>query len=54
LIHRFQEYRRLMNYWNKCLPVEVLEVDYEETVADLEGVARRLVEWVGLEWSLPV
>jgi len=26
-------------------------VDYEETVADLEGVARRLVSWCGLEWG---
>ena len=33
------------------LPVPVLEVDYEDTVADLEGVARRLVAWVGLEWE---
>ena len=33
------------------LPVPVLEVDYEETVADLEGVARRLVAWCGLEWE---
>jgi hypothetical protein len=28
-----------------------LEVDYEETVADLEGVARRLVAFCGLEWE---
>jgi len=26
-------------------------VDYEETVADLEGVARRLIAWCGLEWE---
>jgi hypothetical protein len=29
----------------------MLEVNYEETVADLEGVARRLVAWCGLEWD---
>ena len=28
----------------------ILEIDYEETVADLESVARRLVDWIGLEW----
>jgi hypothetical protein len=28
-----------------------LEVDYEETVADLEGVARKLVAWCGLAWE---
>jgi tetratricopeptide (TPR) repeat protein len=48
---RFEEYRRLMDHWRRVLPVSVLEVDYEETVADLEGVARRLVDWCGLEWE---
>ena len=33
------------------LPVPIHEVDYEETVADLEGVARRLVAACGLEWE---
>ena len=27
------------------------EVDYEETVADLEGVARRLLAACGLDWE---
>jgi hypothetical protein len=48
---RFREYRRLMEHWGRVLPVPVLEVDYEETVADLEAVARRLVTWCGLEWE---
>jgi hypothetical protein len=48
---RFREYQRLMEHWRRVLPVPVLEVDYEETVADLPGVARRLVDWCGLEWQ---
>ena len=48
---RFHEYQRMMEHWRKVLPVPMLEVDYEETVADLEGVARRLVDWCGLEWE---
>jgi hypothetical protein len=48
---RFREYRRIMDAWRVVLPVPFLEVDYEETVADLEGVARRLVAWCGLEWE---
>ncbi len=48
---RFEEYRRVMDHWRRVLPVRVLEVDYEETVADLEGVARRLVAWCGLGWE---
>ena len=48
---RFHEYQRMMEHWRKVLPVPLLEVDYEETVADLEGVARRLVAWCGLAWE---
>jgi tetratricopeptide (TPR) repeat protein len=48
---RFAEYRRIMSHWHDALPVRLLEVDYEETVADLEGVARRLVGWCGLDWE---
>jgi hypothetical protein len=48
---RFEEYRRLMEHWWRVLPIPVLAIDYEETVADQEGVARRLVAWCGLEWE---
>jgi tetratricopeptide (TPR) repeat protein len=51
LAARFREYQRLMDHWRAVLPIDVFEVDYEETVADLEGVARRLVAWCGLEWQ---
>jgi hypothetical protein len=47
----FEVYRRIMDHWRRVLPVPLLEADYEETVADLEGVARRLVAWCGLEWE---
>ena len=48
---RFREHQRMMAHWRQVLPVPLFEVDYEETVADLEGVARRLVAWCGLEWE---
>jgi tetratricopeptide (TPR) repeat protein len=48
---RFAEYQRVSEHWRQVLPVPVLEVQYEETVADLEGVARRLVAWCGLDWD---
>jgi hypothetical protein len=47
----FEEYLRIMDYWRQVLPTPLLEVNYEETVADLEGVARRLVAWCGLDWE---
>jgi tetratricopeptide (TPR) repeat protein len=51
LAARFHDYQRLMEHWRQALPAPLLEVDYEETVGDLEGVARRLVARCGLEWE---
>jgi hypothetical protein len=48
---RFAEYQRLMAHWQRTLPVAVLDVAYEDTIADLEGVVRRLVAWCGLDWE---
>jgi hypothetical protein len=47
----FRQYHRLMDHWGRVLPVSFLNVDYEELVANLEGVARQLVNWCGLEWE---
>jgi tetratricopeptide (TPR) repeat protein len=48
---RYREYQRLIAHWQAVLPGMLFEVDYEDTVGDLEGVARRLVSWCGLEWE---
>jgi hypothetical protein len=51
LAARFRDYQRVMEHWRQVLPVPLLENSYEETVSDLEGVARRLVAWCGLDWE---
>jgi tetratricopeptide (TPR) repeat protein len=48
---RFGQYRRLIDHWESVLPVPIHAVDYEETVNDLESVARRLIAACGLEWE---
>ena len=48
---RFRQYFRIMNHWRTVLPVAIHEIDYEDTVNDLEGVARRLITAAGLEWE---
>ena len=48
---RFRDYQRVMEHWRQVLPVKLLEVSYEEMVADLEHVARQVVAWCGLEWQ---
>ena len=45
-------YAQLMEHWRTVLPEDaILEVQYEELVADLEHHARRLVTHCGLEWD---
>jgi tetratricopeptide (TPR) repeat protein len=48
---RFAGYRRVMGHWCSVLPSTIHEVSYEDTVADLEGVARRLMSLCGLGWE---
>ena len=48
----YRAYQGLMAHWRAVLPPGVmLEVQYEEVVADLETQARRLVAHCGLEWN---
>ena len=51
IARHFGDYQRLMEHWRPALPVTLLEISYEEMVNDLEGTARRLIEWCGLEWQ---
>jgi Tfp pilus assembly protein PilF len=47
----YGQYERLMAHWGRVLPLPMLEVAYEELVADPEAVSRRLVAFCGQEWS---
>jgi tetratricopeptide (TPR) repeat protein len=51
IAHRIGQYRRVMAHWRAVLPVPMLEIDYEETVSDTEAVARRMLEFIGLNWD---
>jgi hypothetical protein len=45
-------YERLMQHWRKVMPVgSFVEVQYEDIVADMEGQARRLIDYCELEWN---
>ena len=48
----YRAYERLMAHWRGLLPDGVmLELHYEDVVADLEPQARRLVAHCGLAWD---
>ena len=45
---RLQE---LMSHWQRVLPLPILEVSYEELVADLQAISRQVLDHCGLDWN---
>lgn len=44
-------YDRIMSHWHDVLPGYILDVHYEDTVTDLEGQVRRILDFCGLEFE---
>ncbi len=44
-------YDKLMKHWATVLPIKIMDVAYEDTVADTEGTARRVIDFLGLDWD---
>jgi hypothetical protein len=47
----YRQYESLMDYWHQVLTLPILDVQYEELVADMEGVTRQVIDFLGLEWD---
>jgi hypothetical protein len=48
----YRKYAELMAHWLRVLPEgRMLELRYEDVVGDLEGSARRMIAYCGLDWS---
>ncbi|HLZ83660.1 MAG TPA: sulfotransferase [Caulobacteraceae bacterium] len=52
LVFYYNQYLRLMGHWRAALPAgRMIDVDYEELVANPEAMSRRLVAACGLPWD---
>ncbi|KUR70801.1 sulfotransferase [Novosphingobium fuchskuhlense] len=47
----YARFDRLMAFWREALPGRILEVGYEDLVADQEGRTRALLVHCGLDWD---
>jgi tetratricopeptide (TPR) repeat protein len=47
----YRQYHATMRHWHAVLPGKILDVHYEETVTDLEGQVRRILEHCGLPFE---
>jgi len=51
MARHFVRYYRLMDVWRERFPGRFLDVQYEEVVTDLEGNARRMLDYLELPWE---
>ncbi|MCP4330909.1 MAG: tetratricopeptide repeat protein [Alphaproteobacteria bacterium] len=47
----YRAYRRYMDHWQAVRPLEILDVQYEDLIADPETVSRRMIAHTGLDWD---
>jgi len=48
------DHNLLMHHWQQTFPGEILEINYEEVVNDTEGMARKMLDYIGVEWEAQV
>lgn len=48
----YRDFHRLMDHWRSVMPKDVLlEVEYEDLVANQEWVTRQIIDFCGLDWD---
>jgi len=48
---QLSDHNLMMHYWNEIFPGEILEVNYEDVVEDLEGSAKKMLDYIGVDWE---
>jgi len=49
--HFYSLYLRYMEHWKSACTIPILDIGYEETVADQRGATERILEFLDLEWD---
>nr|NIQ13438.1 sulfotransferase [Candidatus Dadabacteria bacterium] len=47
----YRQYERLMEHWDKCLPLQILDIRYEELINNQEQSIHKLLEYLKLDWN---
>jgi len=47
----YTNYLRLMEHWRSIITLPMIEVQYEDMIADQEAGSRRIVDFCGLDWD---
>jgi tetratricopeptide (TPR) repeat protein len=49
--HFYRQYERLMDHYKAVLDLPILDVEYEQMVADPAGQIKRVLDFLGLSWD---
>lgn len=47
----YKSYERIMQHWRETISLPLLEIQYEDLVADKAGVSHQMIEFCGLDWD---
>lgn len=45
------DHNQLLHHWDQVFPGEILEMRYEDVVEDLAGSARKMLDYIGVDWE---
>ncbi|MBF0281793.1 MAG: sulfotransferase [Zetaproteobacteria bacterium] len=45
------DHNLLMHHWKQIFPGEILEINYEDVVENTEGLAKKMLEYIGVAWE---
>ncbi|MEP7729512.1 sulfotransferase [Marinomonas primoryensis] len=45
------DHNLMMHHWKQIFPDQILEINYEDVVEDIEGSARKMLDYIGVEWQ---
>jgi tetratricopeptide (TPR) repeat protein len=45
------DHNMMMHHWQRTFPGEILELNYEDVIDDLEGSARKMLDYIGVDWE---
>jgi tetratricopeptide (TPR) repeat protein len=45
------DHNLLMRHWQQVFPGEILEINYEDVVENTEAMARRMLDYIGVDWE---
>jgi hypothetical protein len=49
--HFYRQYERLMAHWKSVIDVPILDVCYEQVIANPEAQSHRTIDFLGLPWD---